>query len=169
MPMGRKPSNADVEGLAATVDLPGGTERPSIEAARRRLGGRAHVPSRRAPGSLVQVRLLGSERTKGVLLWAFDRHCDVWFADGVARRADVHAITPSVGPTPAALLCVAGEIRLFASLAEGESVRWQRGAELAEGCIVEKCRYGAIIVSRDGRVVAVGFRKLWPVVVRGVA
>jgi hypothetical protein len=151
------------------MDPLGGTERPSIEAARRRLGGRANVPSHRAPGSLVQVRLLGAERTKGVLLWSSERHCDVWFEDGVARRARIHAITPSVGPTPAALLCVAGEIRLFASLAEGESVRWQRGAEVAEGCIVEKCRYGAIIVSRDGRVVAVGFRKLWPVVVRGVA
>jgi hypothetical protein len=60
-------------------------------------------------------------------------------------------------------------MRLFTSLVEGERVRWERGTEVAEGCIVEKCRYGAIIVSRDGRVVAVGFRKLWPAVVHGAA
>jgi hypothetical protein len=60
-------------------------------------------------------------------------------------------------------------MRLFTALAEGARVRWERGSEIAEGRIVEKCRYGAIIVSRDGRVVAVGFRKLWPTAVHGVA
>jgi hypothetical protein len=60
-------------------------------------------------------------------------------------------------------------MRLFTALAEGECVRWERPSGVGEGCIVEKCRYGAIIVTRDGMVVAVGFRKLWPAVVRAVA
>ena len=169
MSTGRKPSSADVQGLAAHVDPAGGAERPSIEAARRRLGGRATAQSRRAPGSLVQVKVHGASPAKGVLLWATEHHCDVWFEDGVARRARFHAVTPCRGRLPEALVRVAGEMRLFTALAEGARVRWERGSEIAEGRIVEKCRYGAIIVSRDGRVVAVGFRKLWPTAVHGVA
>ncbi|HXN31732.1 MAG TPA: hypothetical protein VN894_07725 [Polyangiaceae bacterium] len=169
MSTGRKPSGANVLGLAAPSDPAGGAERPSIEAARRRLGGRATGPSQRAPGTLVQVRLHGAARTKGILLWATARHCDIWFEDGIARRARFDSVTACAGPTPDGLARVAGEMRLFTSLAEGERVRWERASEVAEGCIVEKCRYGAIIVSRDGRVVAVGFRKLWPAVVHGVA
>ncbi len=34
---------------------------------------------------------------------------------------------------------------------------------------MEKCRYGAIVVTRDGKLVAVGFRKLWPVAGLAVA
>jgi hypothetical protein len=169
MSTGRKRSGTSVLGLTASSDPAGGAERPSIEAARRRLGGRATAPSQRAPGSLVQVTLHGAARTKGVLLWATDRHCDVWFEDGIARRARFDVVTPCPGLAPEGLVRVAGEMRLFTSLAEGERVRWERASEVAEGCIVEKCRYGAIIVSRDGRVVAVGFRKLWPAVVLGIA
>jgi hypothetical protein len=169
MSIGRRPSGANVVGFAPTSDATEGAERPSIEAARRRLGGRATAPSHRVPGSLVQVKLQGKAWTKGILLWATERHCDVWFEDGVARRARFHAVTLCAGPMPDGLMRVAGEMRLFTSLVEGERVRWERPTEVAEGCIVEKCRYGAIIVSRDNRVVAVGFRKLWPAAVHGVA
>jgi hypothetical protein len=169
MSTGRKASEADVLGLAGPSDSIGGVERPSIEAARRRLGGLATGPSHRAPGSLVRVRLHAAPWARGILLWATERHCDVWFEDGVARRARFHAVTPYAGATPEGLLRVAGEMRLFTSLAEGQRVRWERASEVAEGCIVEKCRYGAIIVSREGRVVAVGFRKLWPAVVHAIA
>ena len=64
---------------------------------------------------------------------------------------------------------VAAEMRLFAALVDGDRVRWQRTGGVAEGCIVEKCRYGAILVTRDGRLIAVGFRRLWPAIVRPVA
>jgi len=30
------------------------------------------------------------------------------------------------------------------------------------GKVVEKCRWGALVLREDGAVVAVGFRKLWP-------
>ena len=106
---------------------------------------------------------------RGVLLWGGDRQCDVWFEDGVARRTRANMVTDYAGPVPDELLRVAAEIRVFASLTEGERVRWERASEVAEGSIVEKCRYGAIVVTRHGTVVAVGFRKLWPAVVRGVA
>jgi hypothetical protein len=171
MSNGRKPSGNDalgLLGLSGSSLAPGTAERPSIETARRRLGGRAGCASKRAPGSLVQATLRGDVWMRGVLLWATDRHCDVWFEDGVARRARRHAVMRYAGPMPEGLLCVAAEMRLFASLVEGAQVRWERPSGIAEGCIVEKCLYGAIVATRDGMVVAVGFRKLWPANARGV-
>jgi hypothetical protein len=78
-------------------------------------------------------------------------------------------VTSYGGAVPEELARIAAEARLFSMLAPGERVRWQRATGVAEGCIVEKCRYGAIIVTRDGRLVAVGFRRLWPAIVRPLA
>jgi hypothetical protein len=145
------------------------TLRSSIEAARRRLGGRPAAPSKRAPGSFVHATLSDGTRHAGVVLWAAEGHCDVWFDDCLARRTRAELVSALAGTPPERLWRVAAEMRIFAALVEGDLVRWQRAGEVAEGCIVEKCRYGAIVVTRDGKLVAVGFRKLWPAVVRGVA
>jgi hypothetical protein len=145
------------------------TLRSSIEAARRRLGGRPGAPSTRAPGSFVHATLSDGTRHAGVVLWATAGHCDVWFDDCLARRTRTELVSVLAGQPPERLLRVAAEMRIFATLVEGDLVRWQRTGGVAEGCIVEKCRYGAIVVTRDGKLVAVGFRKLWPAVVRGVA
>jgi hypothetical protein len=141
----------------------------AIDSARRRLGGRPTSPSTRAPGSIVQTTLSDGTLAPGVVLWAGEGHCDVWFDDRLARRTRADVIAPLEGPVPVRLWRVAAEMRLFAALVDGDRVRWQRVGGVAEGCIVEKCRYGAIVVTRDGKLVAVGFRKLWPAVVRGVA
>jgi len=146
-----------------------GVDRPSIDVARRRLGGPAGAPSQRAPGSLVRVTPPGGQAAAGVLLWADARHCDVWFEDGVARRSPAAFVAPHQGTAPPALLRVAAEMRLFLSLNEGDSVRWERMTTVVEGRIVEKCRYGAIVAMADGKVVAVGFRKLWPSQASGAA
>ena len=143
--------------------------RPSIDAARRRLGGRASPPSTSPPGYPVQATLRDGKQHSGVVLWSSAVQCDVWFDDGVARRLRADAVAPHAGPPPEDLARVAAEVRVFASLVEGERVRWQRSTGVVEGCIVEKCRYGAIVVTRDGKLIAVGFRRLWPAVVRGVA
>jgi hypothetical protein len=106
--------------------------------------------------------LRDGQRHAGILLWSSARTCDVWFDDGLARRARAESVVPRTRPTPDSLVRVEAEIRMFATLAEGDRVRWERATGLAEGRIVEKCRYGAIVVTRGGKVVAVGFRKLWP-------
>ncbi len=147
----------------------GPSSRPSIDAARRRLGGKPNVPSTRAPGVAVEAVLRDGSKRKGVILWSSDRECDVWFDDGAARRIRASAVTSFGGGVPEELARIAAEARLFALLAPGERVRWQRQNGVAEGCIVEKCRYGAIVVTRDGRLVAVGFRRLWPAIVRPLA
>jgi hypothetical protein len=143
--------------------------RPTIDSARRRLGGRPRAPSARPPGSFVRATLSDGTQCAGVILWAAGDTCDVWFDDSLARRTRAEVVTPLEGPVPERLWRVSAEMRVFATLVEGDLVRWQRGTSVAEGCIVEKCRYGAIVVTRDGKLVAVGFRKLWPAVVRGVA
>jgi len=59
------------------------------------------------------------------------------------------------------------EVRLFATLKEGQRVRFAEkdgsAGELSVGMLVEKCRYGALVAKDDGRILAVGFRRLWPV------
>jgi hypothetical protein len=140
----------------------------SLEAARRKLGGRA-VDSCRALGSLVHGTLRDGACRTGVLLWASPTHSDVWFDDGIARRVRSSVVTAFAGPLPACLSVIVAEVRIFASLAEGDRVRWDRSGEVVAGCIVEKCRYGAIVLTGDGRLVAVGFRRLWPAEVRARA
>jgi hypothetical protein len=143
--------------------------RASIDAARRKLGGRPDEASTRAPGTLVHGTLRDGAHRTGVVLWASGGHCDVWFDDGIARRVRAIVVERWHGPAPATLARVLAEARIFATLVEGDRVRWDRGGEVFEGCIVEKCRYGAIVLSGDGRLVAVGFRRLWPAQVRGSA
>jgi hypothetical protein len=108
-------------------------------------------------------------RRAGVLLWSSHEHCEAWFDDGLARRMSAASVSFAAGPMPESLVAVAADIRVFLALAEGERVQWSRGGQIAEGHIAEKCRYGAIVVTPSGRLIAVGFRKLWPATVRGVA
>jgi hypothetical protein len=161
--------SAKITGHPPSGNEQGASPRASIDSARRRLGGKPNAPSTLAPGLLVQAVLRDRGRHTGVVLWSSERDCDVWFDDGVARRLRPSSVLVYGGAVPDELARVAAEARLFALLAPGELVRWQRPSGIAEGCIVEKCRYGAIIVTRDGRLVAVGFRRLWPAIVRPVA
>jgi hypothetical protein len=56
-------------------------------------------------------------------------------------------------------------VRLFASLSEGDRVRFASAASAAaEGLLIEKCRYGALVLDDEEKVLAVGFRRLWPAV-----
>jgi hypothetical protein len=142
---------------------------PALEGARRKLGGRSLSPSERSPGALVEATLRDGLPHAGILLWASTGTCDVWFDDGLARRARSEAVLFRARPIPESLLRIAAEVRIFSGLAEGDRVQWERATGLTEGRIVEKCRYGAIVVTRGGKVIAVGFRKLWPAHVRASA
>jgi len=168
MSSGRRPSTEALgtrDRAAAAADFAAS----SLESARRRLGGRARPPSARALGSLVEGTRRDAEPHAGVVLWASEHHCDVWFDDGVPRRVAADSIRPSPGPTPEPLVAVAADIRVFDALREGERVRWDRSIGVAEGYIAEKCRWGAIVVTEAGKVLAVGFRRLWPASVHTMA
>jgi hypothetical protein len=132
---------------------------PHLESARRSLGGRASTSA--TAGALVALR--ADSAHPGVVLYASETEVDVWLGDGRVRRTRPDRVDPYRGPAPAALLPVAADARVYAALAEGQRVVYQdeRG-DAAEGLLVEKCRYGALVARDDGTMLAVGFRRLLP-------
>lgn len=151
-------------------------KRPSIDAARARLGGRISEidapPAGFAPGVVVTIALGGqsqsagpeARRTPGVVVFASQTEVHV-LLDGIRlRRISPAKVTiHEGGEVESELEKIAGDARLFAQLAEGQSVRYaDKSGTLVQGKVVEKCRWGALVLREDGSVVAVGFRKLWP-------
>ncbi len=141
-------------------------KKPSVDVARARLGGRVkddepsdtfvsgqHVTFERAPG----------ERGRGIVLYASTREVHVLLDPARLRRFAPGELTIEAGEAPGDLLKVSADARVFGLLHEGQSVRYadDKGTLLA-GKVVERCRYGALVLRDDGVVVAVGFRKLWP-------
>jgi hypothetical protein len=137
---------------------------PSLDAVRRRLGGRAATDA--GAGDLVRVELAGTEKV-GVVLFALGDEVQVWLDTGLPRglvkRTRRELTLPHEGPPPSELASVADDARVFGSLREGERVRYQPApGTFGEGTLVEKCRFGGLLVRDDGVVVGVGFRRLWP-------
>jgi hypothetical protein len=139
---------------------------PSVDAARKRLGGRG--TSTGAAGSVVELTMGNRVHVAGVVLFASEHECDVWVDGGLVRRTRLDAVTPRSGMVSIALERIAADVRVFAALREGERVRYEPSpGTVVEGTLVEKCRYGALVLADalrggGGKIVAVGFRKLWP-------
>ncbi|MBX3229558.1 MAG: hypothetical protein KIT84_04420 [Labilithrix sp.] len=142
-------------------------KRPSIEAARQRLGGRIS-PDDAPPQGLAHglvVGVAGGRNTivPGVVVFASRSEVHV-LLDGVRlRRVLPDHVRTYTGDVSLALSKIAGDAQLFARLAEGEAVRYAGDdGTLVQAKVVEKCRWGALVARDDGAVIAVGFRKLWP-------
>lgn len=137
--------------------------KPRLEHARAQLGGPGETDG--LAGTKV-VLLTGGERRVGVVLFANAREVDVWFEGSVVRRTLRGFVQPlSPEEDGASLDPVVADVKVFATLRDGDRVRWQRGdGEVGEGKLVERCRYGALVASDDGKILAVGFRRLWPAV-----
>jgi hypothetical protein len=168
------------EGVAKKVNLPllaydsaepteaksTSTKKPSIEAARTRLGGRVvkeeGAPVGIAPGVAVSFAF-GSRRRVGVVIFASRAEVHV-LLDGIRlRRLPPEDVALHDGELSIDLERIAGDARLFGLLVEGQAVRYaDDGGNLIDGKVVEKCRWGALVLRDSGSVVAVGFRKLWP-------
>jgi hypothetical protein len=143
--------------LPLVVDPRGpAADRPTLEKARRRLGGRASTD-----GSAGQtVRFLGEDVT-GVILFGSDEQCDVLLESGTVRRTKPELVAGA--PPEERFLRLMAEVRLFGRLREGERVRFEQDGHAEAGLLVEKCRYGALVAKDDGKILAVGFRRIWPV------
>ena len=139
-------------GLGA-VRIPAGP--PSVDDARAALGGRASTVISSAGA---RVRVASSE---GVVVFASTSERDVWIGEGRFQRVAAAACEP-IEPTPHAELdAVAADARRFAAMSEGDSVRFRdRQDRDHAGQLVEKCRYGALVLGEDARVIAVSFRRL---------
>lgn len=129
---------------------------PTLERARKRLGGRGST----GPLAGAVVRL--DDATFGVVLFADDAEVDVLVDDTTVKRTARRDLA-EVTDVPAALATLAGHVLVFTHLEEGQRVRMETPKGLVEGLLFEKCRYGALVAKDDGAVIAVGFRKLWPV------
>lgn len=127
------------------------------ETARRRLGGRAR--SRAGAGQLVRVPGDAGEALEGVVVFVDPGLWHVWLGGGrVLRTERVQPLASTASPE---LMRVAAAARNFAALEEGEEVAFRaREGRLVSGTVREKCRYGALVLHGDGRVLAVGFARL---------
>jgi hypothetical protein len=134
---------------------------PRVEAARAQLGGRASTGP--GAGRVVAVESSGAAKV-GVVLFESPDEVDVFFADGTVRRArpeELGAPPPSISEPIAR---AAADACVFARLAEGQKVRYEaQPGTFAHGTLVEKCRYGALVLRDDGKIMAIGFRRMWPV------
>ena len=134
---------------------------PSVEMARLRLGGRAPATTDDA-GRIVSLDGGRGLRVVGVVLYGDPSDLDVWIESGVVRRAPAASVEDFGGVVSADVKAIADDARLFSRLKEGQRVRYEnRQGEITEGDLVEKCRYGGLVLRGDGKLMAVGFRKLW--------
>lgn len=162
--------------------------KPTVDAVRERLGGRASTEP--GVGELVLLTTAASKALPGVVLFRRGATVDVWVAApeatssvqdktkpshsvrsmaqrGLVHRARPADVAPLRAPAPESLMVVAADARVFAALSEGQRIRFQDGGELAEGTLVEKCRFGGLVQRDDGIIVGVGFRRLWPAQAEG--
>lgn len=162
-------------------------EKPTVDAVRERLGGRASTEP--GAGELVTLSTADGRVLHGVVLFTRGDKVDVWIealdasssaSEGGRRAAPSRAaeraapsratvygarrgdIAPLRVPATPSLEAVALDARVFASLAEGQRIRFQDGGGLSEGTLIEKCRFGGLVRRDDGVVLGVGFRRLWP-------
>lgn len=143
------------------------SRKPSLDDARNRLGGRTNdeepAPAGIGPGSIVQVAANDGSKHVAVVVFANATEIHVLIDGKRLRRVPPGAVEPNEGATPGSLAKISADAHVFARLAEGQPVRYADDiGGLLGGKLVEKCRYGALVVRDDGALVAVGFRKLWP-------
>lgn len=142
-------------------------KKPSLEDARNRLGGRTTDELAAAPGitpgRIVKVIATGGVEHIAVVIFANADEVHILVDGTRLRRVPPEAVDLHDGATPSTLTQISDDAHVFSRLAEGQGVRYADDTGgLLPGKLVEKCRYGALVVREDGAVVAVGFRKLWP-------
>jgi hypothetical protein len=134
---------------------------PTVDAVRKRLGGRASTE----PGAGEVVTLTGSggagaALVTGVVIFVRGEQVDVWLEGDVVRRVRRADTRPARSVIPPDVLAVAAAARVFAGLREGQRVGFRDDGRRVEGALVEKCRFGGLVERGDRTVVGVGFRRL---------
>lgn len=146
-------------------DVPRGP--PTIEEAREALGGRVATRQGSSLGDLARFRDVYQRDVEGVVVCETAETLDVWIGEGRFQRIAVERARLSRASSEHALADVAADARVFDTLREGQPVRFlSRDGAHREGVLAERCRYGAL-VSFEGRIFAVSFRRLWPLEAEG--
>jgi hypothetical protein len=140
--------------------------KPSIAVARARLGGKPdgdEPAGGLAAGQLVTFSPSSGGVDRGVVLYASSVEVHVLLDSARLRRFAPGDLAVDATEPTGELAKIAADARVFALLAEGHPVRYaSETSALHDGTLIEKCRYGALVLKDDGGIVAVGFRKLWP-------
>lgn len=98
----------------------------------------------------------------GVTIFAEADEVHVLLESGAVRRTKRELLS-ATEPADEEQAALAADIRVYSRLREGEAVRYLNSAgNFLDAKLVEKCRYGALVLRPDGALLAVGFRKLWP-------
>ena len=139
-------------------------DKPTLEAARKRLGGRlSGAYSGAGAGRVVAIDTKDRGKLVGVLVFASESEHHVLVDAGVVRVVSVGATMAHMGELTGELARLAADVQLFAALREQDEVCCEtEPGRTTHGTLLEKCRYGALVAAPDGRILAVGFRKLWP-------
>ncbi|MFT3766049.1 MAG: hypothetical protein QM820_11110 [Minicystis sp.] len=149
--------------MAKKLFLPlavGATEkRPTVDAVRKRLGGRASTED--GAGAVVSFRDEREVERTGVVLCIQGDEIFVWMEGDIVRRVRRIEARAADGAISETMLAVARDAQSFATLSEGQRVRYQHESGLGEGALVEKCRFGALVERHDRTLVGIGFRRLW--------
>lgn len=135
-------------------------QKPTVDAIRQKLGGRA--ATERGAGDLVSVSAGAGLTHVGVVIFTRGEDVDVWTGEGVVRRARWDVVRRVDGPAPEAFVAVAADAAMFGGLAEGQRVRFRADTGTDEGTLVEKCKFGALVERDDHTIVGVSFRRVWP-------
>ncbi len=139
----------------------GGDSPPTARDVRQRLGG----PGQSEAGAGTVVRFVEDPGagTLGVIVYKRGDELDVYLGDGWLRRTQASAVTALEVQAPTTLAGIATDALVFYELRQGERVRYlDAQGSIVSGVLLEKCRYGAIVVTDEKRLVGIGFRKLWP-------
>jgi hypothetical protein len=129
--------------------------RPTVDAVRRRLGGRA--ATEQGAGEIVALR---GGRT-GVVLFVRGDQLDVWLEGDVVRRVRRPDAAAADAVIARDVYAAARDARAFGDLREGQRVSFQKDGVLRDGVLVEKCRFGALVELESGAVVGVAWRRLF--------
>lgn len=149
--MGRK--------LALPVLVPA-APMPSVDRIRKRLGGRASTEP--GTGDVVSFSTDGGIHQTGVVIFIRGDEIDVYVSDNVVRRIRRASAKSTDAALAPAFVRIAESARIFERLAEGQQVRFTSDEQAYEGILVEKCRFGALVERNDGKIVGLGFQRLWP-------
>lgn len=163
--MARKVFLPLTQGFADALEGP-----PTVDSMRARLGGRVEDagPAPIIAGTLVTMTTPSGAERIGVLLCGDDAISHVYLERGIVKRTQAALVRVHDGEAPSDLAIIARQIRIFASLIEGQEVHVERGpGRTQSGVLREKCRYGALVELPEGKLLGVGFGKLWPAAAGG--
>lgn len=163
--MSRKVFLPLTQGFADALEGP-----PTVDSMRARLGGRVEdaPPAPIIAGTLVSMTTANGTERVGVLLSADLELAHVYLERGIVKRTQTELVRLHKGEAPPDLAAIARQIRIFAALVEGQEVHVERRpGHTQSGILREKCRYGALVELPEGKLLGVGFGKLWPAAAGG--